>query len=95
MVKLKESREQRMRDEQLWVTVACFHLILISRFNTLREILWFIVSLVIILAISYFSRDSYSCHYQSKMRNLLNIDIPKDPPKNVTLFIKVTKASQF
>ncbi|TMS34270.1 hypothetical protein L596_001897 [Steinernema carpocapsae] len=81
MVKLKESREQRMRDEQL--------------FNTLREILWFIVSLVIILAISYFSRDSYSCHYQSKMRNLLNIDIPKDPPKNVTLFIKVTKASQF
>ncbi|TKR75750.1 hypothetical protein L596_016995 [Steinernema carpocapsae] len=29
------------------------------------------------------------------MRNLLNIDIPKDPPKNVTSFMKVTKASQF
>uniref|UniRef100_A0A1I8AL77 PLAT domain-containing protein n=1 Tax=Steinernema glaseri TaxID=37863 RepID=A0A1I8AL77_9BILA len=78
---LREERENRMRDEQL--------------FNTSHEIAWFICCLVILLGLAYFSRDSTSYLYQSKIRELMNIDIPQSPPKNVTAFMKISRASDF
>ncbi|KAK0414175.1 hypothetical protein QR680_007183 [Steinernema hermaphroditum] len=81
VAEIREDRENRMRDEQL--------------FRTTHEVVWFFICLIILLGLSYFSRDGTSYMYQSKVRALLNIDIPTTPPKNGTSFMRISKASDF
>ncbi|KAK0419710.1 hypothetical protein QR680_014281 [Steinernema hermaphroditum] len=73
--------DHRMRDDQM--------------FKKVKEIAWYVISLFVLLGLSYYSRDYTSYMYQRSIRAHLNIDVPQTPLKNDTSYMKITKAGDF
>ncbi|PAV64070.1 hypothetical protein WR25_01924 [Diploscapter pachys] len=60
LIKLKTTQDRRMRDEQL--------------FETARQVIFFFISLYIIVSLTYYCRDRYGYYYQKQVRGLLALD---------------------
>ncbi|KAH7726148.1 Protein LOV-1 [Aphelenchoides avenae] len=81
LVKLKEARESRLRDEYL--------------FETVREFLAFAVSIFVLVGMATTSRNSVAFDYQAQMRDLLHLKQTDSDPPNATAFLQITKPDEF
>ncbi|CAD6198634.1 unnamed protein product [Caenorhabditis auriculariae] len=61
ILKLRDTDDRRMRDEQL--------------FETVRDVICLFASLFILIGLTFFCRDRQGYYYQKQVRNLLNVDM--------------------